>query len=304
MTRPAVFFKCIAVVLFAVVMLATAACSSTKSAQPTPTPAPSDGSIDIKSNPAGAAVIIDGVDTGSITPYVATNIASGNHTVKLEYTHYKGRSENVSVSGGQTKYINWALTYIDSKTLTIQPDGAAGKDSYVNKMYPTQNYGLERNTFAGVYAADVWWRTYIQFDVSSLPSGAVIEDASLELYYFAAVSTASAGPIGAYKVTSSWNESSITWDDQPTASSTATDTVIVPAANTSSFLSWNITELVEGWRVKNNIYNVSTRTTNYGVMLRDTDESTVEHYKGFHTSDELNANERPKLTITYWVPTP
>ena len=298
MMKMARWSKCIVMVLLAVVTVAAAACSSKGTAQPTLTP--SEGSIDIKSSPAGANVIIDGVDTGSITPYVATNIASGNHTVKLEYTHYKWRSENVSVSGGQTKYINWALTYIDSKTLTIQPDGAAGKDSYVNKMYPTQNYGLERNTFAGVYAADVWWRTYIQFDVSSLPSGAVIENASLELYYFAAVSTASAGPIGAYKVTSSWNESSITWNDQPTASSTATDTVIVPAANTSSFLSWNITALVEGWRSR----NINIRTTNYGVMLRDADESTIEQYKGFHTSDETAVSERPKLVITYYIPTP
>jgi len=123
--------------------------TSTETATPTSTPATSYGSIDIKSSPAGAKVIIDGVDTGSITPYVATNIASGNHTVKLEYTHYKGRSENVSVIEGQTKYINWALTYADNQTLTIQPDGAAGKDSCVYEYMPDADRSTEVTVYAG-----------------------------------------------------------------------------------------------------------------------------------------------------------
>jgi hypothetical protein len=103
---------------------------------PTPTPAPTEGSIDIKSNPAGAEVIIDGHDTGSITPYVATHVAVGNHTVKLVYTHYKWRTENVPVTGGEPAYVNWLLTYADSVTLPIQP---AGKDAWLG--YQFENRG-------------------------------------------------------------------------------------------------------------------------------------------------------------------
>ena len=108
--------------------------------------------------------------------------------------------------------------------------------------------------------------------------------------------TASAGPIGVYKVTSSWNASLITWNHQPRLSSTATDTVTVPAAITEDFLFWDITGLVKGWQ--------DSPSTNYGVMLRDTDENTNEGFKGFYSDGSDVASQHPELIITYYNPMP
>ena len=61
------------------------------------------GSIKITSEPAGAAIWLDGKNTGKKTPEILENVASGKHTVQLVldgYTVYKG---NVTVpSGGHT----------------------------------------------------------------------------------------------------------------------------------------------------------------------------------------------------------
>ena len=270
--------------------------------------APTEGSIDIKSNPTGAKVIIDGNDTNSVTPYLAIHIASGNHTVELEYAHYVWRQGVVTVVGGETLPIDWALTYAVDKQLNISLNhGIAGKDAWVYEYlpehvcsvvydYPLGSTGTYQGFYAGADPAGNRSRAYIQFDMSSLPSGAVIENASLGLFYWSEAMTASAGPIGVYKVTSSWNASLITWNHQPRLSSTATDTVTVPAAITEDFLFWDITGLVKGWQ--------DSPSTNYGVMLRDTDENTNEGFKGFYSDGSDVASQHPELIITYYNPMP
>jgi hypothetical protein len=265
---------------------------------PTPTaaPIPSDGSIDIKSNPAGAKVYIDGVDTGSITPYIATHVSEGNHVVKLVYPLYKWRSGAVSVTGGGTEYINWALDAATVQVSTIQPDATDGKDVYVYENIPTQNYETSALTFVSGDGVGDRCRAYLQFDVSAIPSTAVILQANLGLYYISQSGTATAGTVGAYGVTSSWDETTITWDDQPSAAATTLDTYAMPASATSSFLYWDIKALVRYW--------VDGSVTNYGIALVDTDEASYEGWKGLVTSDSATANQRPKLVIQYYDPAP
>ena len=331
MTKMVWWSKCIVMVLLVAMAVTAAACSSNNAGQqptatptavpsvtatpvsaatPTPTQAPSwaDGTIDIKSGSIdGAKIIIDGVDTGMGTPYVATHVAAGNHTLRLECAHYKWRSGNVTVAGGETTYVNWALTYAEMQTLTIQPNESVGKDTYVDSLHPSQNFGSSNQLVTSVYSANMLCRIYIQFDVSSIPSGVVIEDAKLELYHWTGQNTSYGGyaaPVGVYKVTSAWNESDITWDNQPTFDKTAVDIITVPASAAKSYLSWNVTDLVNGWRPVRSDFNVHVLRVNYGVVLIDTDENTYEGWKSFRSSDETNPDQRPKLVITYYDPIP
>jgi hypothetical protein len=263
---------------------------------PTPTPTPADGAIDIKSDPAGAKIIIDGVDTASITPYVATHVSIGNHTVELKKAHYKWRTGNVSVNSSETAYVNWALTYADSQTLTIQPNASDGKDAYVYEYTPDTNAGAEAGMAVGGDGSARRNRIYIQFSLNSIPSTVVIENATIGLYYVTSDAAAVQGPVGVYKVTSIWNESTITWNSQPTFDATAIDSVLVPASKILSFLSWDVTSLVSSWR--------DLSTSNYGMVLMDADESTNERWKSFLSSDSADAGTYPNLTITYYNPVP
>jgi len=240
-----------------------------------------------------------------VTPYVATHVAAGDHTLRLEYEHYKWRSGNVSVTGGETTYVNWALTYAESQTITIQPDASAGKDSYVDSSNPVQHYDWYANLVTSVYSSTMKNRIYIQFNVSSVPVGVVLEEANLELYYWSGQNTGYGGydaPVGVYKVTSAWEESVISWNNQPTFDTKAVDTVTVPASASNSFLSWDVTELVNGWRTTRTVFNEPLLHFNYGMVLKDTDESTCEGWKMFSSSDEKNSGQRPRLVITYYDP--
>ena len=279
------------------VSIAVAVPTPTPTPIPTATPAPTEGSIDIKSNPAGAEVIIDGHDTGSITPYVATHVAAGNHTVKLVYAHYKWRTETVPVTGGEPAYVNWALTYADNVTKSIQPNAAAGKDAMVNQLSPhgDTNYGTGTYLETGCEYGCVI-RSFIQFNINSLPSTAVITNAGLSLWYYDhAEASAADRPLVLYRVTEAWNESTITYNNQPNTSTTVVDTETVPASPTNSFVTWDITNLVKSW--------VSGTLPNYGVMLNDADY-LHENFKLFYSSDWTTASQRPTLNITYWDPAP
>jgi hypothetical protein len=282
------------------VVVPTPTPSPTPTLAPTPTPTsapiPADGTIDIKSNPAGAKVYIDGSDTGSITPYIATHVPEGAHVVKLVYPLYKWRIGTVTVTGGETEYINWALDAATVQVVTIQPDAADGKDVYVYESTPAANYETDSYTYVSGDGAGARCRAYLQFNVSAIPSTAVILQANLGLYYTYESVTATAGPAGAYGVTSSWDEATITWDDQPSVASTVLDTYSIPAVHTSSFLFWDIKALVRNW--------VDGSVTNYGVALMDTDESSYEGWKGLVTSDSGTASQRPKLGIQYYDPAP
>lgn len=252
------------------------------------------GSIDIQSNPAGAKVYLDGVDTGNITPYVVTGVSAGNHVVRLTATYRKDRQQTVAVVAGDTTYINWALDSAPPQSTTLQPD-AAGKDSYVYEGDPTSNRGgVDQVCAAGNAGTNC--RLFIEFDLSSIPSTAVITLARLDLYYHNSAGGAIEGPVGAYRVTQSWGEGTITWNNQPNTAATATDVELIPAAATNNFRNWTLTDLVQGW--------VESSIANYGVMLADTDESSHELYKCFHSSDYGTAGERPRLIVQYYDPAP
>lgn len=275
----------------------------TSTASPTPTatstvaPTPSQGSIDIKSSPTGAAVYIDGVDTGSITPYVATHVPAGAHTVLLKLYHYENKAGVVSVSTGDTEYINWALDYSPTQSVTIQPDGTDGKDAYIYEASPAVNYDTSERVYVSGDSAGQQLRSYLQFDLSTIPASAVVISAQFGLYYHTqSALPAISGPAGVYRVTSSWDEATVSWDVQPSALATPVDTVTVPASHTDNFLYWDLKILAQKW--------VDGSVTNNGILLMDTDESTFEGWKYFYSSDHGTDNERPKLVIQYYDPAP
>ncbi len=251
------------------------------------------GSINIQSDPTGAAVFLNGVDTGNITPYVITNLSPGTYNVRLEYFHYKHRAQVVTVNPNDTTYINWSLTYASNETLVLQPNPALGKDTYIYITAPDDNWADREWISAGTGGGDTA-RLYIQFDLSLLPEHAVITNASLGLVYWYTVTSTTAN-IGAYPVLGSWTETGVTWNNQPVCATVPEDTTSIPAGVTDGFHYWYITDLAKSWW--------DGSQGNFGVMLKDTDESTEEAWKRFRSSDWTVAHERPKLTITYFDPT-
>ena len=68
------------------------------------------GSIEITTNPPGAKIFLDGIDTGYITPYTLSNVLTGTHTIKLTLTNYSNYSSVMNVTAHQTAKLSLNLT--------------------------------------------------------------------------------------------------------------------------------------------------------------------------------------------------
>lgn len=253
------------------------------------------GSVDVKSDPAGAAVFLDGVDTGSITPYVLTAVDEGDHTLKLTKENCKDRQGTVSVVAGETAYVNWSLDSAPPQTVTFQPDATQGKDAIVISADPAVNEG-DLEVF-GVGSDDgEKVRTYIRFELAGIPATAVVTSAELLLWYgdtSAAVETT----VNAYEVTVAWAENTITWDAQPGHGLVARGSSVLPDLETSDFVTWELEPgLIESW--------VNGSLANNGLVLIDADEETPGAYKLFASSDHAVPAMRPKLVVNYYDPAP
>jgi len=66
------------------------------------------GALEINSTPAGAAIVLDGEDTGAVTPATA-NLPEGNYQVRLTLAGYQPWQQTVHVAAGQTTTINAQL---------------------------------------------------------------------------------------------------------------------------------------------------------------------------------------------------
>ena len=88
--------------------------------------APEPGSIAVTSTPAGAAVWLDGEDTGKVTPITLENVLVGDHVVTLKLDGYADASKTVTVISDETAEVIFELTTLTGDlTVTSTPVGAA-----------------------------------------------------------------------------------------------------------------------------------------------------------------------------------
>ena len=154
------------------------------------------------------------------------------------------------------------------------------KDTFVSSSQPNTNYGtrsdmqLGYNTSANLGAV----RPMLQFDTKSIPSGAVINSAKLRIY-LSGVSPSNDSSMGfkAMYLTSSWSESSVTWNQHQPAWGSEIGT-----GQASSQLGWHevdVTKLVREW--------VDGGRANYGFILIG-DEAPQNRYRVYFTKDANN----------------
>lgn len=69
----------------------------------------------------------------------------------------------------------WAKYYVNESIVELQPDAATGKDTTIYSSAPTKNRGVNINIAVGeVNTGSAVFRGLIQFDLSTLPSDAII----------------------------------------------------------------------------------------------------------------------------------
>jgi hypothetical protein len=235
-------------------------------------------------------------ESGVVTGTVDT---SGSQTFSpSETTTYTLTATNDAGSDIDTIIITVNAAAVVTQTTVIQPGPLDGKDSYVYGGYPDSNYGSDDLVRIGHIVTWGSFRAYLQFNLGDLPAGAVITNAVLKLYQYNNYQESTVLPqgleIGVYRINGQWGENTITWNTRPGYKSTPESTFsVTPDAET--WLSWDITSLVQGW--------VNGSISNYGVVLRDTDETAGNIFIECYSSDYTDNNTlRPRLEITYNLP--
>lgn len=117
-----------------------------------------------------------------------------------------------------------SIAFVNAQTYTYfsKPDTMLGNNAEIWNLQPTTPWPNS----VDIIGADWTWnsnpgtlRSLMQFDLSSIPSGAMIIDATLSMHYNpTSSSNGQAGSNAAYlrRVTSTWNRNTVTWNTAPT----------------------------------------------------------------------------------------
>lgn len=183
----------------------------------------------------------------------------------------------------------------------LQPDAAAGKDTYLYEWKPTWNYGADSRIWVDDRWSDSTAHGLMQFNLNAIPAGARVTGARLELYQ--ANSSLGGGPVGVYRLDQLWDEGAsgggagvANWTSRHSAAAWSSPGggfdgkrhAVADAPPGIGWVAWEIGELVDDW--------VGGRFNNWGLLLYPETPGTAAH---FASSDDTDPALRPKLTVTY-----
>jgi hypothetical protein len=200
-------------------------------------------------------------------------------------------------------FLAWAsvfsfLTAESQTTIILQP-GPEGKDAQITSLTPDTNRGDTESlkcmawTHSGQPGTH---RGLMDFDLSSVPSNAMILQASLNLYFatFEPNYVPHSGDNMSYlaRITERWDESEVTWNSQPAI--TMDDVVVLPQSTypEQDYTDIDVTEQIRMMK--------DDPDHNCGWMLL-LDDETPYNCLLFASSDDEVPAIRPKLVVTYIV---
>jgi len=170
----------------------------------------------------------------------------------------------------------------------------ASADTYIDQEDPDNNYGsseyLKVRSLASKNA-----RTYVFFNLSTIPPGASVLSAKLSLYL--SKPPASERTYLCYRLNSAWDEASLTWNGKPGSSSTFAASSTVSA--TPGWVVWDVKEQVQ--KFLNGIDEHAW--INFGWEMFDGSEDSQEVQEAFFASSESGEQDkRPYLTVEFTPP--
>ncbi|MCB9045100.1 MAG: T9SS type A sorting domain-containing protein [Chitinophagales bacterium] len=197
-----------------------------------------------------------------------------------------------------------AVQYNDS--LVLRPGPFDAKDVSVSSLYPSQYAGNDENFICNAWTVGgkfMIQRSYIGFNLASIPANANITSAYLSLYcnttslHTQRHSMYPGSPYDSNKsflmrVISGWNDSMI-WNNQP--ATTAKNQVVVPVSTskTQDYLNINVLGIVnDAWT------DTANHDTSVSFMLKLETEQTFRSLI-FASGDHPDSTKRPLLVVHY-----
>ncbi len=150
-------------------------------------------------------------------------------------------------------------------------------------------FGTQDGMYALLGSGPSFARSYLQFDLSQIPSGATIQSAQLQLT-LKSYSTTTPAQFSTQRVDTAWTEGALTWNTQPTFS----DTIQTQSVNYGNPETWDLTTAVQNW--------LTGTWTNNGFIVKSTESIGVQTSRSYWTREAANPTHVPTLTVTYTPP--
>jgi type IX secretion system substrate protein len=181
-----------------------------------------------------------------------------------------------------------------TKFIKLKPS----KDAMLHSLNSKVNYGNYpdyRATASTISGNQFKVRSIVYFDLSTIPSGAVIDKASLSLYFnpTSASGTHDGKNEGVLRrIVTDWDEYLVTWISQPSV--TTLNEVLLPPTPTSNSNMPNIdvTNLVQDM--------VMNPKSSFGFLIQLRNETPYRDLV-FSSSDHMDTTLHPVLEITYTI---
>jgi hypothetical protein len=234
-------------------------------------------------------------------------LIKAGHTVTITTNDGKVRK---LLTNGQVSFANSTskLTFsngIRTYTYISQPGPLDGKDTDASSYTPNTNNG--NNNFMDPWTwtqsgAPSTKRCFVGFDLSAIPTNAVVDSAYFSLYFSQTFLDTYPGFVNGHvgnnslfikRITSSWTELELTWNTQP--STTDTNQLLIPSYT-------NERQDYQRMNVKNLVTDmIANPSTSHGFMIR---HQVEDPYKitVLTTSEDATPNSRPKLQVFYHLP--
>lgn len=183
-------------------------------------------------------------------------------------------------------------------SMILQPNSINGKDAVIHSL------DLFTSGISEYFWAASWtWntgdegvmRSLIEFELSLIPDNLSILDARLSLYGKPEApdqhsSLSGSNTSWVQRITSSWEEDEVTWNNQPTTTTNNQVSLQESFKPTQDYCDIDVTLLVRDM--------IENPTNSFGFMIK---LKTEEIYRmmAFATSDNTDSSIRPKLKIVY-----
>jgi hypothetical protein len=183
------------------------------------------------------------------------------------------------------------------------------EDTYVKQDAATTNYGTSDKIEMGKRPNKSRRMLWKPLNFTSIPSNAIIENATFRVTITGSESGTYTLNTSIYQMTQTWVENQATWNLRSTGNSwtggsfapSPYATLDLPKATNGTQYTFNVTSLVEYWHLNRNL---SPRPDEMGLLIKQTNESTVDKRLNFGSSENTTASNQPLLTVTYLVPAP
>ncbi len=184
-------------------------------------------------------------------------------------------------------------------TESLRPGATEGMDAFIYDYEPDRNLGThpDLTAIASTNSGQALVvRALLKFDFTVLPQNAIIDSIQLSLYSYDSPSNGShfsddgSNSCVLQRLTSSWEEDQVTWNNQP-ASSEIDQVILAESENEiQDYLNIDVTDLFKDM--------ILDSDNNFGCVLKLETEET-KRVMLFGSSDNTNSSVHPKLDIYY-----